>query len=233
MILAVDTATRWTGIALHDGLKVIAELGWHAVNTQTVELAPTVTDLLRKTNVDAADLTGLAVTIGPGSYTGLRVGMGFAKGFALAHNVPLVGINTLDVVVASFGRLDGPLVPICEAGRTRVCAATYRYYSRKAWQVKVEADIYTWDDLLAQVPEGATFAGEISAESRRRIRQSDKGLSVVSPARNVRRAAQLAELAAHRIRKRDYDDAASLVPIYLREPGGGKKVTPKPEAAKA
>lgn len=222
MILAVDTATRWTGVALHNGHNVIAELGWHAVNTQTVELAPTVIDLLRKTNVDASDLTGLAVTIGPGSYTGLRVGMGFAKGFALAHTVPLIGIGTLDVIVAGFDKLEGPLIPICEAGRTRVCAAIYRYYSRKAWQVKVESDIYKWDDLLEEAPEGSTFAGEIPADIRRRIRQSEKKLSVASPAQSVRRAAQLAELAAQRIRKRDYDDAASLVPIYLREPGGGK-----------
>ena len=227
MILAIDTATRWTGVALHDGHSVVAELGWHAVNTQTVELAPTVTDLLRKTNVDAADLTGLAVTTGPGSYTGLRIGMGFAKGFALAHTVPLVGIGTLDVIVAGFDKLEGSLIPVCEAGRTRVCAAIYRYYSRKAWQVKVEADIYTWDDLLEKTPEGSTFAGEISADIRRRIRQSEKKLSIVSPAASVRRSAQLAELAAQRIRKRDYDDAASLVPIYLREPGGGKKAVSK------
>ncbi|MGB1250596.1 MAG: tRNA (adenosine(37)-N6)-threonylcarbamoyltransferase complex dimerization subunit type 1 TsaB [Candidatus Promineifilaceae bacterium] len=227
MILAVDTATRWTGIALHDGNHIIAELGWHAVNTQTVELAPTVVDLLRKTNVAASSLTGLAVTIGPGSYTGLRVGMGFAKGIALAHAVPLVGIGTLDVIVSAFEKLDGPLVPVCAAGRKRICAATYRYYSRKAWQVKVEPDIYTWDELLAQVPAGSTIVGEISAETRRQIKQSDKNLSVASSANNVRRAAQLAELAAQRIRKRDYDDAASLVPIYLREPGGGKRIVNK------
>lgn len=223
MILAIDTATRWTGIALHDGHNIIAELGWHAVNKQTVELAPTVTDLLRKTDVQASALTGLAVTTGPGSYTGLRVGMGFAKGFALAHAVPLVGIGTLDVIVAAFGRLDVPLIPICEAGRKRVCAATYQYDDEQAWQVTVEPDIYTWDDLLAQAPAGSLFVGEISAEKHALIQQ--QGFLTAAPPYNVRRAALLAELAVHRISQQDYDDPASLVPIYLREPGGGKKAT--------
>ena len=61
MILAVDTATRWTSLALHDGKTVVAELGWHAKNTQTQELAPTVVDMLRKSGVAIDDLKGIAV----------------------------------------------------------------------------------------------------------------------------------------------------------------------------
>lgn len=221
MILAIDTATRWTGIALHDGHNVIAEFGWYAAKKQTVELAQTVADLLRKTDVQANMLTGLAVTKGPGSYTGLRVGMGFAKGFALAHTVPLVGIGTLDVIVAAFDRLEVPLIPVCEAGRKRVCAATYQYDEEQAWQVVVEPDIYTWEDLLAQAPPISLFVGEISAEKHALIQQ--KGFLTAAPPYNVRRAALLAELAIQRIKQHDYDDPASLVPIYLREPGGGKK----------
>lgn len=222
MLLAIDTATRWTGIALHDGAQLRAELGWHAINTQTIELAPTLADLLRKIDVDASEIRAVAVAIGPGSYTGLRVGLGFAKGIALAHNAQLVGINTLDIVAHAAGRMSSHLVAVCEAGRKRVCAATYFFYSRKAWQIKKEADIYTWEELVEQVPVNSVFAGEISADARSIIRNANRRLKLASPAQGTRRAAHLAELAIQRIHKGDVDDAAALVPVYLRDPAGQK-----------
>ncbi len=222
MLLAIDTATRWTGIALHDGVQLRAELGWHAINTQTIELAPTLADLLRKVSVEPNEIRAVAVTIGPGSYTGLRIGLGFAKGIALANNAQLVGINTLDVVAEAAGKMDSHLVAVCEAGRSRVCAATYYFYSRKAWQLKQAADIYKWEELVEQVPAGSVFAGEISADARAIIRNANRKLKLASPAQGARRAAHLAELAIHRLHKGDADDSASLVPVYLRDPAGKK-----------
>lgn len=230
MILAIDTATRWTGLAIHDGKQVLADYGWYAVNKQTVELAPTVANMLEKADVGVEQLKGVAVAIGPGSYTGLRVGLGFAKGIALALNVPIVGVNTLDIIIAAYGRReeDTHIVPVCEAGRKRVCAALYRWYSRKGWMVKREADIFEWDALIADVPEGTRFVGELSAEARTLIRQAGKSLRADTPAMGIRRASQLAEIGFVKIRKGEQDDAASLSPIYLREPGGGK---PAPKSA--
>jgi tRNA threonylcarbamoyladenosine biosynthesis protein TsaB len=227
MLLAIDTATRWTGIALHDGAQLRAELGWHAINTQTVELAPTLSDLLRKVSVDPAEIRAVAVAIGPGSYTGLRVGLGFAKGIALAHNAQLIGINTLDIVAEAAGQMSSHLVAVCEAGRGRVCAATYFYYSRKAWQLKQEADIYQWEALIAHVPAGSVFVGEISADARTLIRSANRNLKLASPAQGTRRAAHLAELAIQRLHKGDVDDPAALVPVYLRDPTG-KRISETP-----
>lgn len=225
MLLAIDTATRWTGIALHDGAQLRAELGWHAINTQTIELAPTLSDLLRKVSVEPTEIRAVAVAIGPGSYTGLRVGLGFAKGIALAHNAQLVGINTLDIVAQAAGKMSSHLVAVCEAGRGRICAATYYYYSRRAWQLKQEADIYRWDELIEKVPMDSVFAGEISVDARSQIRNANRGLKLASPAQGARRAAHLAELAIQRLHKGDADDAAALVPVYLREPDGKKTVS--------
>ncbi|MCA9960226.1 MAG: hypothetical protein KC443_14390, partial [Anaerolineales bacterium] len=68
MILAIDTATRWTGLALHDGTAVIAEAGWRSINTQTIELSPAIAGLLQRADTDSGELKGIAVAIGPGSY---------------------------------------------------------------------------------------------------------------------------------------------------------------------
>lgn len=226
MILAIDTATRWTGLALHNGSAVIAETGWQATNTQTMTLAPALADMMQKVGVTFADLQAIAVAIGPGSYTGLRVGLGFAKGIALAHKLPLVGVSTLDIVMANFGQETRYVVVVAEAGRKRVCSATYRWYSRKQWQVKDAADIYSWDDLLKQARKGSWFAGEISADARKLIRASKKDFHIVSAASGTRRAGHLAEIGHIRWRKKNTDDPATLAPIYLREPGGGKVSEP-------
>lgn len=222
MILAIDTATRWTGIALHDGDTVIAEHGWRAINTQTIELAPAVARMLRSAGITAADLKAIAVAIGPGSYTGLRVGLGFAKGVALAHGVPLIGVSTLDIVAAAFGRGEGTLVPIAEAGRSRVCAAPYRWSTRYGWRAAADADILTWDALLDQMDAPATFAGEVSAEARKLIRGSEKEFRVVGVSAGTRRAGYLAEIGSRRLRRNTTDDAAALTPVYLRDPAGKK-----------
>jgi tRNA threonylcarbamoyladenosine biosynthesis protein TsaB len=219
MLLAIDTATRWTGLALHDGSAVVVELGWRSLNTQTVELAPAVADLLRRVGVTAAALSGIAVSLGPGSYTGLRVGLGLAKGLALANQTPLIGVPTLDIVAASLGELPGQLVVVAEAGRTRVCAAPYQWRGNKGWQAKAIPTITSWPDLLQDIAEPATFAGEITPEAAKLIR--DKKLRLVSPADSVRRAGYLAEIGWKRLRKGQVDDPAALVPLYLREPGGG------------
>jgi tRNA threonylcarbamoyladenosine biosynthesis protein TsaB len=219
MLLAIDTATRWLGLALYNGDAIIAELGWQAINTQTVELAPAASGLLRRGGWTAADLTGIGVAIGPGSYTGLRVGLGFAKGLSLGHQIPLIGISTLDIVATATGKLDGQLVAVAEAGRSRVCAGRYRY-GRRGWEQAAPPDIYSWEELLAQTSEPATFAGEVSSDARKLIRRTGKGWSVLPAAMGTRRAGQLAALAWVRLKKGRIDDAADLSPVYLRDPSG-------------
>lgn len=219
-ILAIDTATRWTGLALHNGSAILAETGWFALQKQTVELAPATADLMKKAGVSFDQLDAVAIAIGPGSYTGLRIGLAFAKGIALAHQIPLIGVSTLDVLALSAGepqsKEDYYLIPIAEAGRTRVCSAVYRWYARKGWQVKKEPDIYTWADLIKTAPSESRFIGEIPEEIATQLKE--KGFRPLPAADNVRRAGQLAQIAVKRFKKDDWDDADSLVPTYLRDP---------------
>jgi len=230
MILAIDTATRWTGLALHNGDTLLAESGWHSSQNQTIELAPALQMMLDRHEVTAADLTAVAVALGPGSYTGLRVGVGLAKGLALANQTPLIGVPTLDIVAAALTQHLKPivrqilpsLIVVAEAGRSRICAGSYQWErGRKGgWKQETEPVITNWPDLLAEVDPSTLFAGEISAEAAKLIRQAAKRFRVFSPAVNPRRAAHLAEIGWERVRRRQVDDAAELAPIYLRDPAG-------------
>ncbi len=219
MLLAIDTATRWLGLALHDGRKVVAEVGWESVNTQTMELAPTVAGVMDRAGVETADLAGIAVAIGPGSYTGLRIGVGFAKGLALVHNRRLIGVPTLDILAASLPRSDRQLVVIAEAGRTRVCAGFYKWKG-KGWQSEGQPEILDWETLVEKVEPAAIMAGEISAEGARQVRISKKKLILTPAADSTRRSGYLAEIGWFRLRRGRTDDPASLAPIYLRDPAG-------------
>ncbi|HET6445355.1 MAG TPA: tRNA (adenosine(37)-N6)-threonylcarbamoyltransferase complex dimerization subunit type 1 TsaB [candidate division Zixibacteria bacterium] len=220
MILAVDTATRWTGIALHDGRSLTAERGWRSINNQTVDLAPAVADVMSKAGLTSSDLSAVAVAIGPGSYTGLRIGLGFAKGLVLANRAKLIGISTLDIVAAGTGEDRGELIVVAEAGRTRICAGSYQWRGSKGWQSSEEPDIYGWDDLLDITDGPATFVGEITPAAAKLVKACDKEFKVVTAVKGVRRAGFLAELAWLKLRRGWVDDPDELVPVYLRDPSG-------------
>ena len=220
MILAIDTATRWLGLALHDGTAVVAELGWRCLNNHTIELTPNLQVMMQRANVTPADLDGIAVAIGPGSYTGLRVGMALAKGLALANQTPLLGISTLDIVAAAFGPFPGQLWVVAEAGRTRICTAPYEWENGRGWQTSETPIIESWESLLPKLEGRVSFAGEITAQATRQIKAADRTFQVMPPATAVRRAGYLAELGWRRLRAGNVDDAQTLAPIYLRDPAG-------------
>jgi tRNA threonylcarbamoyladenosine biosynthesis protein TsaB len=219
MILAIDTATRWTALALHSGTAVLSEQGWYGRNTQTIELTPAIDTMLRRAEIEADELKAIVIALGPGSYTGLRVGLSVAKGLALANQTPLIGVPTLDIVAAAFQPLDHPLLAVAEAGRTRICAARYEWHGRSGWQNEQPPFTTTWEELLAEQEGPLTIAGEITAEAVRKIRAGGKGFQVAPVATWPRRAGFLAEIGWRRLRKGETDAADTLVPIYLRAPG--------------
>jgi len=222
MILAIDSATRWAGLALYDGTAVIAEYGWRCLNNHTIELTPAIAEMGQRVGVTSADWKGIAVAVGPGSYTGLRVGLALAKGLALANQIPIIGVPTLDVVAASVHQYPDQLLVAAAAGRTRVCAAVYEWQARDGWQARRPPVIDSWENILAGLSKPTLFVGEITPEAARLIKAANKSFRVDAPAHSARRAGFLAELGWQRLRKGQVDDVSSLAPIYLRDPAGQK-----------
>jgi len=220
MLLAIDTATRMAGLALYDEAQgwVLGEELWHSANNHTVELMPRLVRMLSLQGLDPGDLTGLVVSLGPGSFTGLRIGLSLAKGLALAGHLPMVGIPSLDIVAEPHKPQNLPIWAVLRAGRGRICAANYVRY-RGRWRRRGPMQLTTWDELLEQVLEPALFCGEIDDREAGAIRRhlGDAAL-VVSPAATPRRAGYLAELGWQRLARGDADDAETLAPIYLPQP---------------
>ena len=215
MILSIDSATRWAGLALHDGRFIVAESGWQCNNNHTIALTPAIGEMLARADITPADLDAIAIAKGPGSYTGLRVGMALAKGMAYANRTALIGVPTLDIVAAGFGPMQGQLVAVASAGRTRICTAVYQWKKRYGWQSDQTPIIETWDELLGRLDAPSTIAGEITVEAAKKIRAHEGSFKIASPAASMRRAGHLAEIGWRRLRRGQTDDPASLAPIYL------------------
>ncbi len=220
MILAIDTATQFAGLALFDPETetVRAEHTWFSHINHTVELAPNLQAMLRMQRLTPADLTGIVVARGPGSFTGLRIGMSIAKAMAYAQDIAVVGVPTPDIIAHAHAERDLPLWVILNAGRGRIVAV--RYGVGEPPPDESAYRITRLEQLIAEVQERALFSGEIDARAAATLRARLGERAVIAPpALRVRRPACLAELGWARLQAGETDDPATLVPIYL-QPGG-------------
>jgi len=222
MLLGIDTATRFISLALHDGDRIAAESTWETANNHTIELAPAVRAMLAGAKVPHRDLSAVAVALGPGSFTGLRIGLSFAKGLATTLAIPLLGVPTLAVLAAAQPRFDGRLIAVLQAGRGRLCAQRFTW-GADGWTPEGEAAIVSWEALLGGLGDGqpSLISGEIDADGRRLLASygAGFGVSVAPAALRMRRAGFLADLAWARFQRGNVDDPLTLVPIYLHQPG--------------
>ena len=219
LMLALDTCTDLASIALYDGDRVLSEVTWHSARRHTVELMPQVIAMLTQASITANDVHAVAVALGPGSFTGIRVALALAKGIAGANGLPLFGITTLDAIAYAHHAQPRPVTALVQAGRGRVCWAHYVQDTPVgAWRHVSPFAISSVEALAQAVPAPTLFAGDLLAATRTALRvHLGERASFASPALNVRRASLLAELAWPRFMAGATDDIATLAPIYLHE----------------
>ena len=217
MLVAIDSATDYASLALHDGVRVRVEHTWESARRHTVELAPHLMAALEQLGLGPEHLSGVAVTLGPGSFTGLRVGVALAKGLALARGLPLIGVPTPDVTAAAQGRDRRPLCTILQAGRRRICVAVYRW-RKGEWRSREEPYLTTWAALVEKTTSPTLFCGEVDQEGATALASLGELAVLVPAAARLRRAGFLAELAWRRLNRGESDDPATLAPIYLQHP---------------
>ena len=214
MLLAVDTSTRWVGLALYDETAVITERIWQTRDHHTIELAVAVERLLEDSQVKPVDLSVLAVATGPGSFTSLRIGLALVKGFALSLKIPLLGVPSLDVLVAAIPIGDYPLLAVLQAGRGRLAVVRYEP-GTNGWQSASQPAICDIQGVFDRMKGLTMVAGELDAEQRHLLSDRRKHILLASPASSMRRPSYLAELAWKRHMAGEQDDPLSLAPIYV------------------
>jgi tRNA threonylcarbamoyladenosine biosynthesis protein TsaB len=219
MLLAIDTATQLMSLALHDAHNVLIEQTWNSGNNHGVELATAVSEMLSRANATITDLTAVAVCVGPGTYTGLRIGVSFAKAVASARELPLIGLTTMDILAAGQPQTTGGLVTVIQAGRGRIIAATYQW--RKGhWVERNEFRLMDWATLIESIDGPASVTGEIDEEGHAALNEAkDKGvtLTIVPAGHRLRRAGFLAQEALAKLEAEPgKHPPAAVVPVYVK-----------------
>jgi tRNA threonylcarbamoyladenosine biosynthesis protein TsaB len=220
ILIALDTSTRQAGAALLDTERgLIAEHNWHSANRHTRELMPQVKAMVDRAGLSAKDLGGVAVAIGPGSFTGIRVALSAAKGLAIARSIPIVGVPTLDATAYPHQAQPAPVFALIQAGRGRVCWAPYAH-GPGGWGPQEPYRLSTLEELAQAVFRPVVFVGELSPDYRTVLERwagASRAL-FLPPALAERRAGYVAALGAERLVRTGGDDPALLSPIYLHEP---------------
>ena len=218
MQLAIDTSTDTASIALVQDGEILAELTWHCGQNHTTGLLPNLTCLLNNNGLNVQSISAVIVARGPGSFNGLRVGISTAKGLAFSLGIPVVGIGTLEAAAYQHAETGLPICPIFNAGRGEIATAMYQRRNNKWHQLTTE-HITTIDILCSEITTKTVFCGDFIPSVASQLRKQLKQKAVIPPpATRLRRASFLAELGQVQIEKGNFDNPASLQPIYLRRP---------------
>ena len=212
-ILGIDTSSGQGGIALYDG-QSLSTRSWPADRSHTTTLLAEIHHLLDRSEVRVRELGAVAIATGPGTFTGLRVGFGVAKGFHLATGVPLIGIPTLEVTALGLAACGTPIVAVVGAGRGRVVWARYDPSTEGLTQSRTPRN-GTVNELLEEVQGSGPVlvTGEIDDELAGLLYQTD-GVSMPPMPLRMRHPGALAELAWRRWQAGDIDEATGIEPVY-------------------
>ena len=220
MLLAIDTSTRYAGVALAAEGRIVSLRSWFSSVNHTAELMPAIAESLRSQGLSAGDLSGIAVALGPGGFSALRVGVSVAKGLAMTAGKPLVGVGTLDL--EAFPCLESGL-PVCallDAGRQEVASALFGPDGRRTQ----EDIICPPQALFEAVSQPTVFCGEGMQTWSQTIKDGLGALALVVKPEPSSRLWALLDMGGQRLNAGEADDLATLQPNYLRMPSiGGPK----------
>lgn len=217
-ILAVDTATRCCSAAVQVGGRLVAETAVRSERTHSEHLIGMIHDVLRSAGLKLQAINAMAVSIGPGSFTGLRIGISTIQGLALAGGIPCVGVSSLEALAGAGLPWPQGICALMDARKGEVYAARYRERDGGLEQLAPE-QVLPLETVLRTIDGPQLFIGDGAERYQDRIQTSLGDLArFAPPERNFPRAGTLARLAHPRLAVRSEAlEASLLVPRYLRQ----------------
>ena len=218
LILAFETSAKACSVALHDGQKLLAESYQNTGLTHSQTLMVMAEDLLKSCGKTAADVTALAVAAGPGSFTGVRIGVSAAKGFAWGAELPVYGVSTLESMALSLGALEGHVCCCMDARRKQVYNALFLAENGALTRVCDDRAI-SLEELKNELEhiDGAIYLVGDGAELTHKTLGAELPELILPPEhRRQQRASGVALAAIEAINRGENADGASLQPNYLR-----------------
>ncbi|HET7578758.1 MAG TPA: tRNA (adenosine(37)-N6)-threonylcarbamoyltransferase complex dimerization subunit type 1 TsaB [Bacillales bacterium] len=161
-VLAIDTSNQVMGVAVSDGQTVLGEIATNMKKNHSVRLMPAIESLLKEVHLEQKDLDRVAVAYGPGSYTGVRIGVTVAKTMAWALDIPIVGVSSLEVLAQNGSRFFGRVSPLFDARRGQVYTGLYSIRNGQFDNVKKDriVQLADWLDQIGKGDEPILFLGQ-------------------------------------------------------------------------
>jgi len=222
MILGIDTSTEVLGLALADENKIKAEYNLRLRRQHSEKLLPLISEMFKTLDTDPSEIEAVAVSTGPGSFTGLRIGITAAKIISRINNIPIKGVSTLEVMAASVKNC-GVIIPLIDAGRKRFY---FSIYLRENNKLKLISDPETAQlDIISKKTASAAGSRNIYVVGEKSRKAADMltlelDNNIIYPGRefDYPRSSVLAVLGHEYIEQKREDDLYKIKPEYLKKP---------------
>ena len=230
-ILALDTATQSCSVAIVDDGLLLAELTRVNSKTHSRHLMDLINTVCRLADLKAEDMDGFAVTIGPGSFTGLRIGISTIKGLAFSFGKPVVGVSSLDALAWQCAQSAYLICPLLDARKKEVYACRYRFKNNELKKDGTEK-VVSPAEAVRDIREPSIFVGNAVQLYRENISAELGELAHFAAwGQHSIRASTIAWLSLTGFYRQQTDDVALLIPQYIRKPDAevhshGKRITP-------
>ncbi len=213
-ILGVDTSSKFLSIALSENADIIKEESHLLDRRHASELVPKVRELLKKTRTPINKISAFIIGLGPGSFTGLRIGVSAVKGFGIASGKPCIGVASIDSIACNVQEDNENIIPIIDAKRNQVYAAVYR---KKGSRVVRLSDylLLPIGELLKKVKGSPVFLGDGAGLYRDDILNSSKKAVFLEDKYWYPKAGNLIKLGFSKVSKAKKQNLGKLTPLYL------------------
>jgi tRNA threonylcarbamoyl adenosine modification protein YeaZ len=212
-ILGIDTTTKFLCLGIYDNYKIYEynlEVGTRLSSLLSITIKRAEDALGWKAN----DVDYLACGLGPGSFTGVRVGLATIKGMSWALNKPIIGISTLDILAKNVQNSDAQIVPIVDAKRNLIYSSVYRNKGGRLIRTQPYM-LLTIDEFFQKVKSNAIILGDAAGLYKDAILTNIKGASILDKDAWYPKAHNIIELALEKIKKKKFNSPFEVKPIYL------------------
>lgn len=217
IVLGIETSTYSGSVAVVKDQDILGELFFNIGRKHSTKIIPSIVSLLSTLELDKADLEGISVTSGPGSYTSLRIGISIAKGLSYSLNIPLIGVSTLECV--AFNSIISPLLicSIVDAKKGELYSAFFRYNINEFERIS-EDKVVNIDYLCSIINEETILIGDGLNLYKSTFIDRINGLLLFAPGHLCYpRASSCAVLGINAFKKAKKDEVNTLVPKYVRQ----------------
>lgn len=224
-IIAIDSSGLTASVAILEDDKMIADYSVNYKKTHSQTLVPMLDEITKMTETDLATVDAIAISKGPGSFTGLRIGSSTAKGLGLALNIPIIEVATTDALAYNFYGSDRIICPIMDARREQVYTGLYQFVKARSeeklsMETLLESCAIPVEEIVEKVNEvgkPVVFLGDAVAVYGEKLKELVKvDYILAAPHMSHQRAASVAAIGARKLANNEVVPASEHVPEYLR-----------------